>query len=51
MPKWEDLDDLLKLINSLVEEGAEIIRNEKDEIFFVVEVDEKVITSSETRPL
>ncbi|MGC8895721.1 MAG: GNAT family N-acetyltransferase [Candidatus Bathyarchaeia archaeon] len=28
-PKWEDLDDLLGLINSLVEEGAEIIRNEK----------------------
>jgi RimJ/RimL family protein N-acetyltransferase len=29
MPKWEDLDDLLELINSLVEEGAEIIRDEK----------------------
>jgi RimJ/RimL family protein N-acetyltransferase len=29
MPKWEDLDDLFELINSLVEEGAEIIRNEK----------------------
>ncbi|MEM3731592.1 MAG: GNAT family N-acetyltransferase [Candidatus Bathyarchaeia archaeon] len=28
-PKWEDLDNLLELINSLVEEGAEIIRNEK----------------------
>ncbi|MEM3623212.1 MAG: GNAT family N-acetyltransferase [Candidatus Bathyarchaeia archaeon] len=28
-PKWEDLDDLLELINSLVEESAEIIRNEK----------------------
>ncbi|MGQ9544222.1 MAG: GNAT family N-acetyltransferase [Candidatus Bathycorpusculaceae bacterium] len=28
-PKWEDLDDLLELINSLVEEGAEIIRDEK----------------------
>ncbi|MGQ9625161.1 MAG: GNAT family N-acetyltransferase [Candidatus Bathycorpusculaceae bacterium] len=28
-PKWEDLDDLLELINSLVEEGAEIIINEK----------------------
>jgi RimJ/RimL family protein N-acetyltransferase len=28
-PKWEDLEDLLELINSLVEEGAEIIRNEK----------------------
>ncbi|MEM3700911.1 MAG: GNAT family N-acetyltransferase [Candidatus Bathyarchaeia archaeon] len=28
-PKWEDLDDLLELINSLVDEGAEIIRNAK----------------------
>jgi RimJ/RimL family protein N-acetyltransferase len=28
-PKWEDLDDLLDLINSLVEEKAEIIRDEK----------------------
>lgn len=28
-PKWEDLDDLLELINSLVEEGAEIIIAEK----------------------
>lgn len=28
-PKWEDLDDLLELINSLVEEGAEIITAEK----------------------
>jgi len=28
-PKWEDLDDLLELINSLVEEDAEIIINEK----------------------
>jgi RimJ/RimL family protein N-acetyltransferase len=28
-PKWEDLDDLLELINSLVEEGAEITKNEK----------------------
>jgi len=28
-PKWEDLDDLLELINSLVEEGAEISKNEK----------------------
>jgi RimJ/RimL family protein N-acetyltransferase len=28
-PKWEDLDDLLELINSLVEEGAEIIRDRK----------------------
>jgi len=23
-PEWEDLDDLLRLTNSLVEEGAEI---------------------------
>jgi RimJ/RimL family protein N-acetyltransferase len=28
-PRWEDLDDFLELINSLVEEGAEILRNEK----------------------
>jgi len=28
-PKWEDLDDLLELINSLVEEKAEIIVDEK----------------------
>jgi len=28
-PKWEDLDDLLKLINSLVEERADILRTEK----------------------
>jgi len=27
--KWEDLDDLLDFINSLVEEGANIIRSEK----------------------
>ena len=27
-PKWEDLDDLLNLINSLVEEKAEIIMDE-----------------------
>jgi len=27
--KWEDLDDLLELINSLVEEGADITRTEK----------------------
>lgn len=27
--KWEDLDDLLELINSLVEEGADIVRTEK----------------------
>ncbi len=30
-PKWEDADDLLELINSLVEEGAEIYRAEKIE--------------------
>jgi len=28
-PKWEDLDDLLELINSLVEEKADIIVDEK----------------------
>jgi RimJ/RimL family protein N-acetyltransferase len=28
-PKWEDLDDLLELINSLIEEGADITMNEK----------------------
>lgn len=28
-PKWEDLDDLLELINSLVDEGAEIVKNKK----------------------
>ena len=28
-PRWEDLDDLFELINSLVDEGAEIIRDEK----------------------
>lgn len=28
-PKWEDLGDLLELINSLVDEGAEISRDEK----------------------
>jgi RimJ/RimL family protein N-acetyltransferase len=28
-PRWEDLDDLLELINSLVDEGAEIYRDEK----------------------
>lgn len=30
-PRWEDVDDLLELINSLVEEGAEIFRAEKIE--------------------
>jgi RimJ/RimL family protein N-acetyltransferase len=28
-PRWEDLDELLELINSLVDEGAEISRNKK----------------------
>jgi RimJ/RimL family protein N-acetyltransferase len=28
-PEWEDLDDLLELINSLVEEKAEIVMDEK----------------------
>ena len=28
-PKWEDLDDLLELINSLAEEKAEIVVDEK----------------------
>lgn len=28
-PRWEDLDDLLGFINSLVEEGAEILRNQE----------------------
>jgi len=28
-PKWEDLDELLELINSLVDEGAEISKNKK----------------------
>ncbi|MEM2106081.1 MAG: GNAT family protein [Candidatus Bathyarchaeia archaeon] len=28
-PSWEDLDDLLELINSLVEEGADILRTER----------------------
>lgn len=28
-PRWEDLDDLLELINSIVDEGAEIGRAEK----------------------
>jgi L-amino acid N-acyltransferase YncA len=29
VPRWEDLDDLLELINSLVDEGAEIVVNER----------------------
>ncbi len=28
-PRWEDLDDLLELINSLVEEKADILKTEK----------------------
>lgn len=28
-PRWEDLDDLTEFINSLVEEGADIARNQK----------------------
>ena len=28
-PRWEDLDDLLELVNSLVEEGTEISRDKK----------------------
>ena len=28
-PKWEDLDGLLELINSLVEEKAEIVVSDK----------------------
>jgi len=41
-PKWEDLDDFLELINSLVEEKAEILRTEKvsreEEIDFLSKV-------------
>jgi hypothetical protein len=33
--RWEDLDDLLEMINSLVEEKADIVRAEK-----VLRVDE-----------
>ena len=28
-PQWEDLDDLTEFINSLVEEGADIVRDKK----------------------
>lgn len=28
-PRWEDLDDLVEFINSLVEEGADIMQNRK----------------------
>jgi RimJ/RimL family protein N-acetyltransferase len=41
-PRWEDLDDFLELINSLVEEGADILRSEKvsreEEIDFLARV-------------
>jgi len=28
-PRWDDLDDMLEFINSLVEEGADIMINTK----------------------
>lgn len=28
-PKWEDLDDFMEYINSLVEEGVAIVRDKK----------------------
>ncbi|NWG11149.1 GNAT family N-acetyltransferase [Candidatus Bathyarchaeota archaeon] len=41
-PRWEDLDDFLKLINALVEERADILRNEEvtreEEIDFMARV-------------
>ena len=41
-PKWEDLDDFLELINSLVDERADILRTEKvsreEEIDFLSKV-------------
>ena len=41
-PKWEDLDDFLELINSLVEERADILRTERvskeEEIDFLSKV-------------
>jgi len=41
-PRWEDLDDFLELINSLVEERADILRSEKvsreEEIDFMARV-------------
>ncbi|MBX5328685.1 MAG: GNAT family N-acetyltransferase [Candidatus Bathyarchaeota archaeon] len=41
-PKWEDLEDFLELINSLVEEGTDILRSEKvsreEEIDFLARV-------------
>ena len=36
-PKWDDLDDLLEMINSLVAEGADIVRAE--EVSRVEEID------------
>jgi RimJ/RimL family protein N-acetyltransferase len=42
MPRWEDLDDFLELINSLVEERADILRTESvsrdEEIDFLARV-------------
>ena len=42
MPKWEDLDDFLEIINSLVDEGADILRTERvskeEEIDFLSKV-------------
>ncbi len=41
-PKWEDLDDFLEIINSLVDEGADILRAERvsreEEIDFLSKV-------------
>jgi L-amino acid N-acyltransferase YncA len=41
-PKWEDLDDFLEIINSLVDEGADILRTERvsreEEIDFLSKV-------------
>lgn len=42
MPRWEDLDDFLEIINSLVDEGADILRTERvskeEEIDFLSKV-------------
>jgi len=50
-PKWEDLDDLLDLINSLVEEKADIIRGEKvtreEEIDWLASVLKRVETEEQ----
>lgn len=41
-PRWEDLDDFLEIINSLVDEGADILRTERvskeEEIDFLSKV-------------